>query len=75
VDLPLPEGRVRSNDEGVSSDEWSDYGTFSNDPTWKERFIEIENSRNQDLTGRGVDLWDAYVVAIAESQTVVTRKI
>jgi predicted RNase H-like HicB family nuclease len=50
VDLPLPEGRVRSNAEGVASDEWPDYGIFSNDPNLPQLFTEIENNRNHDLT-------------------------
>jgi predicted RNase H-like HicB family nuclease len=50
VDLPVPEDRVRSNAEGVSIDEWPDYGIFSNDPTLKQLFTEIENNRNQGLT-------------------------
>jgi len=49
LDLPAPDDKVRFQAEDGPSDEWFDYGIFSNDSTWRQLFAEIENNRNQHL--------------------------
>ena len=42
INLPL-------NNELKANGEWSDFGIFKDDPTWKNLFAEIEENRNKSL--------------------------
>src|SRR5262249_18820576 len=50
VDLGQPDDGILSRAERDSGDEWSDYGIFSGDPTWRELFTGIEANRNSQTT-------------------------